>query len=97
MTDAKDDKAPDSSPERRSEPRHLACFPAAVAKQDGGNARTAFIRDLSIGGARLLTVNRFDVGQRLGLALHLPGLDEPRAISATVVRDERRPEEVAYP
>ena len=90
MAASSDGKPGDSVPpasERRAEPRHIACFPAYI--EDGGVTRSAIIRDLSIGGTRLLTRARPEVGDRVRLSLYITAdPDQPGDVSGRVVRIE---------
>jgi hypothetical protein len=92
--DAEDE--PLTASERRGDPRHLACFPAHV-ETDGGQQRTALIRDLSISGALVLTRAKLDVGDTVRLSLYLKEGMEPVFTTARVVRHERRSSELAHP
>jgi hypothetical protein len=82
--------------ERRGDPRHLACFPAHVETEAGGQ-RSALIRDLSVSGALLLTRARLAVGDPVRLSLYLEEGAEPYHVTARVVRRERLPIEQAHP
>jgi PilZ domain len=64
------DGAPESSDDRRGEPRHFACFPAHI-QRPGGTTRMALIHDLSVTGALLLTRSRLAVGDEITLSLYL--------------------------
>ena len=87
---------PLTASERRGDPRHLACFPAHL-ETDGGQQRTALIRDLSISGALLLTRAKITVGDTVRLSLYLKEGMEPVFTTARVVRHERRASELAHP
>jgi len=82
--------------ERRLEPRHLACFPAHIETPEGV-PRSALIRDLSLSGALLLTRAKLRVGDAVKLSLHLREGGVPFATTGHVVREERRPSEMAHP
>ncbi len=86
----------DGASERRIDPRHLACFPAYVEAVEGVR-RSALIRDLSVSGALLLTRARLAIGDTVKLSLYLREGTEPRAVTARVVREERRPNEMVHP
>lgn len=86
----------EAASDRRGGERHLACFPAELTTDQGGQ-RSALIRDLSISGALLLTRARINVGDAVHLSLHLRDGGEPRAVTAKVVRHERRSIELAHP
>src|SRR6185312_8667088 len=64
------DGAPDSSEDRRGDPRHFACFPAHI-QRPGGSTRMALIHDLSVSGALLYTRSRLAVGDTIPLSLYL--------------------------
>ncbi len=82
------DSAPDSSPERREDPRHFACFPAHI-QRPGGSTRMALIHDLSVSGALLLTRQRLAVGDEIGLNLYLrEDSNDARHAAGRVVRVE---------
>lgn len=84
--------------DRRESERHLACFPAFVEEMGTeGEPRSALIHDLSVTGALLLTRAKLDVGDDVKLMLHLEGDKTPLAVSAKVVRVERRTSEMAHP
>jgi hypothetical protein len=84
------DKAPDSGPERRSERRHFACFPAHIQKPSG-STRMALIHDLSVTGALLLTRSPLEVGEEVRLSLYLKeDTADARAAVAKVLRVEPR-------
>jgi hypothetical protein len=86
MTDR--DEIPPS--DRRVDERHFACFPAHV-KRPGGSTRMALIRDLSVSGALLLTREKLAVDDPIELLLYLTeDMDQPRRVSARVVRVEPR-------
>jgi hypothetical protein len=73
---------------KRQAERHLACFAAQLAKEDG-KQRTAVIRDLSVTGALILTRARMTVGETLTLELYLtPEMDEKHTTGCKVVRVE---------
>lgn len=83
------------SDDRRADERYLACFAAHI---DAGKGRehTAVIRDLSVSGAKLLTRRNLPVGGAVTLRLYLTSEpSEARAVTAKVVRTERRAPEVA--
>src|SRR6185437_7336028 len=82
--------------DRRIDARHLACFPAYVEVVEGVQ-RSALIRDLSVSGALLLTRARLAIGDTVKLSLHLREGLPPRAITARVVREEKRPSEMVHP
>jgi hypothetical protein len=84
------------SSERRGVPRHLACFPAHVETEEGGQ-RSALIRDLSVAGALLLTRAKLTVGDPVRLSLYLNQGAEPYLVAGHVVRRERLPIELAHP
>jgi PilZ domain len=86
----------ESPSERRVDPRHLACFPAHVETATGA-ARSALIRDLSVSGALLLTRARLGVGDTVKLSLYLREGAPPYAVTARVVREEQRPNEMVHP
>ncbi len=103
MSDDERGSFPDEGPvssgggsERRGDLRHLACFAAELASEQGAK-RSALIRDLSVGGALLLTRAKLEVGDSVTLALFLEPSAEPRRIKGKVVRQERRPADVAHP
>ena len=81
----------DPNQERRSAPRHLACFPAYVGTGEDA-ANIALIRDISVRGALLLTRERFDVDDSIELSMYVSGDPgaPPRVVGAKVVRFERR-------
>jgi hypothetical protein len=87
---AKLSEPPPSTDERRSEERHLACFPAHI-QRPGGSTRMALIRDLSVTGALLLTRAQLQVGEAVRLSLYLSDdATEARPVTARVVRFENR-------
>jgi hypothetical protein len=90
-TDAKDDEV-ESAPgsERRIGTRHLACFAAEIQMERWNGARTAVIRDLSIGGALLLTGAKVNIGDQVTLNLYIQGDETVHAVTGVVVRKERR-------
>ena len=82
--------------DRRRACRHLACFPAYVGTgEDPTNI--ALIRDISVGGALLLTRDRFEIGDAIELSMYVSGDPEaaPRLVAGKVVRFERRGAEQA--
>ena len=88
MSDEKRSEPPPS--DRRVEPRHFACFPAHI-QRSGGSLRMALIRDLSVSGALLLTRQKLDIGETIGLSLYLSEESEkPRIATGHVVRVEAR-------
>lgn len=93
--DSEQDDEPVAS-ERRGDARHLACFPAHVETEQGGQ-RSALIRDLSVSGALLLTRARLAVGDPVRLSLYLKEGTEPFLAAGRVVRRERLPIEQAHP
>ena len=77
---------PSERPERRTEVRHLACFPADLQTNT-----TALIRDLSVSGAFLLTRVPMKIGEAIRLSLYLVGEQAaPVVADGRVVRHERR-------
>jgi hypothetical protein len=82
--------------ERRGGFRHLACFPAHLETTQGV-PRSALIRDLSVSGALLLTRARLAIGDTVKLSLYLREGLEPTAVSARVVREEKRTGEMVHP
>jgi hypothetical protein len=94
---------PNSSPppsvgsERRGKVRHLACFPAHVSPLDGGEPRTALIRDLSVTGAQLYTQAALDVGAQVTLSLYITeDLANPVSATGVVVRASAREDDEAF-
>jgi hypothetical protein len=81
-----------SPPNRRSSERHLACFPAEVARSDG-KARPSVIRDLSSSGALVLVATtKLVIGDAVTLQLYVS--DDAttfRSAKGTVVRVEDLP------
>jgi hypothetical protein len=95
--DAQGEEEEAQSPsERRGDTRHFACFPAHVETATGV-ARSALIRDLSVSGALLLTRARLGVGDTVKLSLYLREGAEPFAVTARVVREETRSNEMVHP
>jgi hypothetical protein len=77
-----------NSSDRRSDTRHIACFPAEIDTGDG--AIIAIIRDLSVSGALLLTRTKFKVGDPVKLSLYILDDQNPRVVSGKIMRSERR-------
>src|SRR5205823_2905162 len=76
--------------DRRTDERHFACFPAHI-QRPGGSLRMALIRDLSVSGALLLTRQRLEIGETIGLSLYLSDdIEKPLVASGHVVRVEPR-------
>src|SRR6185369_12465198 len=63
----------------------------------GGVQRSALIRDLSVGGALLLTRAKLQVGDRVMLTLYLREGLEAFTVDGKVVREEKRPPEMVHP
>lgn len=72
--------------ERQSCDVPAACAPAALYGNPEARWEAA-IRDLSLGGARLVLRRRFEPGA--GLAIELPGEDEPYTVLARVIHVRR--------
>jgi hypothetical protein len=88
MSDKRSEPPPPS--DRRTDTRHFACFPAHI-QRSGGSLRMALIRDLSVSGALLLTRQKLDVGETIGLSLYLSeDTDQALVASGHVVRVEPR-------
>ncbi len=88
MSDEKRSEPPPS--DRRTDERHFACFPAHI-QRPGGSLRMALIRDLSVSGTLLLTRQRLEVGETIGLSLYLnEDSDQARPAIGHVVRVEPR-------
>lgn len=81
---------PSSKPssDRRSDIRHIACFPAEIDTESGTSI--AIIRDLSVSGALLLTRSRFKVGDPVKLSLYILDDQNPRVVTGKIMRSERR-------
>jgi hypothetical protein len=80
--------APPSS-DRRTDARHLACFPAYLELEARGT-RLALISDISITGALLLTQTVHQPNEHVTLKLYVDGNpDAPRQALARVIRFER--------
>jgi hypothetical protein len=78
-----------NSSDRRSDTRHIACFPAEIDTGSGA-ASIAIIRDLSVSGALLLTRMKFKVGDPVKLSLYILDDQNPRVVSGKIMRSERR-------
>jgi hypothetical protein len=73
--------------ERRSHSRQLSCIPASFDSQRDTHA-IAFIRDVSVAGARLFARTKLEVGESVVLNLYLGVSGEPRQAKGRVVRVE---------
>jgi hypothetical protein len=83
--------------ERRKEARRLTCIFAGYEQERDKVEHVALIEDVSNTGAKILTRERLDVGERLDLALHLDeDMKKTSPAPARVVRCERRPAEADF-
>jgi hypothetical protein len=78
--------------DRRTNTRHIACFPAHVEVPENDHTQIALIRNVSVDGALLLTRSVYEVGKELSLKLFLSGdaSVDPHDATAVVVRSGRR-------
>ena len=88
MSDSEAKQQDGPASERRTDPRHFACFPAHIQRA-GGSTRMALIRDLSVSGALLFTREKLAVGAEILLNLYLSeDVNQVRRVVAYVVRVE---------
>jgi hypothetical protein len=71
------------SVERRSHARQLSCIPASFSRN---GEEIAFIRDVSVSGARLYVRTKLEVGDTVTLNLYLGLSDDARPATGRVVR-----------
>jgi hypothetical protein len=74
--------------ERRSHSRQLSCIPASFDSERDSHA-IAFIRDVSVSGAKLFARTKLEVGETVMLNLYLGVSGEPRQAKGRVVRAEQ--------
>jgi hypothetical protein len=82
--------------DRRSGSRHEASLPASLETPQG-RMRSALVRDLSTSGVLLLTRAKLEVGDAVGVYLHLEGEGPPFVVRGKVVRESRRGIELVHP
>ena len=73
--------------DRRSHSRQLSCIPASLGGTDEADG-VAFIRDVSVTGARLYTRAKMELGAQVVLNLYLADSGGPRQAKGRVVRVE---------
>lgn len=83
----------DNPEDRRTDVRHIACFPAEIEPEDG-EATLAMIRDLSVSGALLFSRSKLKVGSKVKLSLYILDDTNPRVVYGQVMRSEKRSQEL---
>jgi hypothetical protein len=74
--------------DRRAHTRQLSCIPASFGGPESADG-VAFIRDVSVTGARLYTRTKLELGAPVVLNLYLADSGGPRQTTGRVVRVEQ--------